>query len=84
MKVEINEYHKAFTIASDIIENFTNDIVQENFYDDSTYTNGLEKFGNINHNPDDKTSRINVYTNWLKANKKTYHNSIYFLINYPF
>ena len=34
----------------------------------------LEKFGNINHNPDDKTSRINVYTNWLKANKKTYHN----------
>ena len=70
----INYQNKSMNRTPDIIENFTNDIVQENFYDDSTYTNGLEKFGNINHNPDDKTSRINVYTNWLKANKKTYHN----------
>ena len=70
----INYQNKSMSRTPDIIENFTNDIVQENFYDDSTYTNGLEKFGNINHNPDDKTSRINVYTNWLKANKKTYHN----------
>ena len=69
----INYQNKSMSRTPDIIENFTNDIVQENFYDDSTYTNGLEKFGNINHNPDDKTSRINVYTNWLKANKKTYH-----------
>lgn len=70
----INYQNKSMNRTPDIIENFTNDIVQENFYDDSTYTNGLEKFGNINHNPDDKTSRINVYINWLKANKKTYHN----------
>lgn len=70
----INYQNKSMNRTPDIIENLTNDIVQENFYDDSTYTNGLEKFGNINHNPDDKTSRINVYTNWLKTNKKNYHS----------
>ena len=70
----INYQNKSMNRTPDIIENFTNDIVQENFYDDSTHTNGLEKFGNINHNPDDKTSRINVYTNWLKTNKKNYHS----------
>jgi len=70
----INYQNKSMNRTPDIIENFTNDIVQENFYDDSTYTNGLEKFGNINHNPDDNTSRISVYTNWLKTNKKNYHS----------
>ena len=70
----INYQNKSMNRIPDIIENFTNDIVQENFYDDSTYTNGLEKFGNINHNPDDNTSRISVYTNWLKTNKKNYHS----------
>lgn len=70
----INYQNKSMNRIPDIIENFTNDIVQENFYDDSTHTNGLEKFGNINHNPDDNTSRISVYTNWLKTNKKNYHS----------
>jgi len=70
----INYQNKSMNRTPDIIENFSNDIVQENFYDDSTYTNGLEKFGNINHNPDDNTSRISVYTNWLKTNKKNYHS----------
>ena len=70
----INYQNKSMDRTPDIIEDLTNDVVQENFYDDSTYTNGLEKFGNINHNPDDKTSKINVYTTWLKTNKKTYHN----------
>ena len=70
----INYQNKSMNRTPDIIETFTNDVVQENLYDDSTYTNGLEKFGNINHNPDDNTSRISVYTNWLKANKKNYHN----------
>jgi len=70
----INYQNKSMNRTPDIIENFTNDIVQENFYDDSTHTNGLEKFGNINHNPDDNTSRISVYTNWLKTNKKNYHS----------
>ena len=70
----INYQNKSMNRTPDIIENLTNDIVQENFYDDSTHTNGLEKFGNINHNPDDNTSRISVYTNWLKTNKKNYHS----------
>ena len=70
----INYQNKSMNRTPDIIENFSNDIVQENFYDDSTYTNGLEKFGNINHNPDDNTSRISIYTNWLKTNKKNYHS----------
>ena len=70
----INYQNKSMNRTPDIIETFTNDVVQENLYDDSTYTNGLKKFGNINHNPDDNTSRISVYTNWLKANKKNYHN----------
>ena len=70
----INYQNKSMNRTPDIIETFTNDVVQENFYDDSTYTNGLEKFGNINHNPDDNTSRISIYTNWLKTNKKNYHS----------
>lgn len=70
----INYQNKSMNRTPNIIENLTNDIVQENFYDDSTHTNGLEKFGNINHNPDDNTSRISVYTNWLKTNKKNYHS----------
>jgi len=50
------------------------EVVQENYYDDSATTNGLEHFGNINHNPYDPTSNVNVYTKWLKNNKKNYHN----------
>jgi len=50
------------------------EVVQENYYDDSANTNGLEHFGNINHRPYDPTSDINIYTKWLQSNKKNYHD----------
>ena len=55
------------------VEPIRKDVVQENYYNDTANTNGLEHFGNINHNPHDPTSDINVYTQWLKNNKKNYH-----------
>ena len=49
------------------------EVVQENYYNDTATTNGLEHFGNINHRPYDPTSDVNVYTKWLQNNKKNYH-----------
>ena len=54
-------------------ESIRKEVVQENYYNDTATTNGLEHFGNINHRPYDPTSDVNVYTKWLQSNKKNYH-----------
>ena len=52
------------------VEPIRKEVVQENYYNDTATTNGLEHFGNINHRPYDPTSDVNVYTKWLQNNKK--------------
>lgn len=70
----IHYQNKSMNRSDQIKENFNNDYVQENFYNDTKSTNGLEHFGNINHNPVGIISDINVYTKWLQNNRKNYHN----------
>ena len=70
----IHYQNKSMNRSDKIKENFSNDYVQENFYNDTKSTNGLEHFGNINFNPIETFSDVNVYTKWLKNNRKNYHN----------
>jgi len=70
----IHYQNKSMNRSDKIKENFSNDYVQENFYNDTKSTNGLEHFGNINFNPIETFSDVNVYTKWLKNNRQNYHN----------
>ena len=70
----IHYQNKSMNRSDKIKEKFSNDYVQENFYNDTKSTNGLEHFGNINFNPIETFSDVNVYTKWLKNNRKNYHN----------
>ena len=70
----IHYQNKSMNRSDKIKEKFSNDYVQENFYNDTKSTNGLEHFGNINFNPIETFSDVNVYTKWLKNNRQNYHN----------